>query len=932
MMAGRTLPAIRIFDRALDAARIEGRAGLAAFADAFAGVCLLANRQWEEARARYRRAIESSREAKEWKALALALEGIGQLELKAGRREDAAARSVEALGASLRAGDAAGAGVAVDLLCQAAGVEAALGRADLKRQFEEAGRTAHPGAELADLLLRAGAQIAHQAPAKAEERTRLALRLAHAAADDQRIAAALSNLGYLRIREGQLGLAQGMLEQAQERARKAGDERGLVQVMINLALAHKLQGRLSIARRLYGEALSRARALGLGRDVGVLVSNLARVHEAAGDLERALAGDLEALGIHQKLGPPRAVAIDLSNLGATYARLGRLDDAEKSYLEARRVAEGIRDHDTLEAIFLNHGHLQKVRGKIPEARALYQAALDSLRRVEKHLYEPVVLSNLAWLDAEAGRCEEAVPLFVRAAHAALRFGDIETGWTALYGEAFCARRSGDVAKARRTLGQAIALVERQRAGLAAGARGGRFFSAKVHHLYRDAVDLALQAGDTPAAFELAERSRARTLLEALAGGRAVERSAPEVLRRWLAEAAEKVAAAERALIAAHATGDTTAAAKALEEARRRHDELLDAARPHATTIAARRSLADIQASLPPDAALLEYVLLPDRIAMFLLRRDRLAAATAPLGLKEVRRSVEDFRKSMTLAERGEIGGRWKRPLRHLFAALVGPVRAHLQGARQLYVVPSGVLNLIPFGALLDGDRPLVEDFAVTMLPAASALLHVRRPIPPRARLLALGNPAFASKSLAALPAAEAEARAVAAALPGGEVWLGADASEARLKGAVASVDILHLATHGEPNPQAPLFSALHLAPGEGEDGRLEVHEILRLDLRAALVVLSACQTALQAGLGAPLPAGEDFIGLIAALLEAGAASVLATLWPVADRSTAELMGTFYRALPQEGRAQALRSAQRALRRRHPHPFFWAPFVLVGDGS
>src|SRR5207249_4774075 len=106
----------------------------------------------------------------------------------------------------------------------------------------------------------------------------------------------------------------------------------------------------------------------------------------------------------------------------------------------------------------------------------------------------------------------------------------------------------------------------------------------------------------------------------------------------------------------------------------------------------------------------------------------------------------------------------------------------------------------------------------------------------------------------------------------------------------------------------------------------------RLDLHAALVVLSACQTAVQSGLRGALPAGEEFVGLVAALLEAGAASVVATLWSVADESTAALMESFYQAVAKRGRAQALREAQLELRKKMPHPFFWAPFVMVGDGS
>ena len=166
----------------------------------------------------------------------------------------------------------------------------------------------------------------------------------------------------------------------------------------------------------------------------------------------------------------------------------------------------------------------------------------------------------------------------------------------------------------------------------------------------------------------------------------------------------------------------------------------------------------------------------------------------------------------------------------------------------------------------------------------------------------------------------------------GRIWTGADAKEAAIKRAAPAADILHLATHGVANRRAPLFSAVFLAPGDGDDGRLEVHELLGLELRASLVVLSACETAVQGGVGGALPAGEELVGLVAALLEAGASTVLATLWQVADAGAGRFSAAFYGALSAKGRAGAVRVAQAAVRKEFPHPFYWAPFVLTGDGT
>ena len=162
--------------------------------------------------------------------------------------------------------------------------------------------------------------------------------------------------------------------------------------------------------------------------------------------------------------------------------------------------------------------------------------------------------------------------------------------------------------------------------------------------------------------------------------------------------------------------------------------------------------------------------------------------------------------------------------------------------------------------------------------------------------------------------------------------VGPRATKRALRSVASGQDIIHFATYGVLNKHNPLFSFVELAPGAGEDGRLEVHEVFGLDLHARLVVLSACQTALGAGALADVPAGDDWVGLVEGFLYAGAANVMATLWPVEDRATAGLMERFYTELAA-GRpeADALAAAQRMSLRNSAtaDPFYWAGFTLSG---
>jgi CHAT domain-containing protein len=185
----------------------------------------------------------------------------------------------------------------------------------------------------------------------------------------------------------------------------------------------------------------------------------------------------------------------------------------------------------------------------------------------------------------------------------------------------------------------------------------------------------------------------------------------------------------------------------------------------------------------------------------------------------------------------------------------------------------------------------------------------------------------------ALPASRREVAAIARLGSGDAlVEVGSGATETAFRREAPTRRVIHLATYGILNKQNPLFSFVQLAPDGADDGRLEVHEVFGLNLAADLVVLSACQTGLSSGALTDVPAGDDWIGLSRAFLSAGAANVIATLWPVQDRASAALMEQFYQGYAtgaDPGRALAL--AQRALLMTPAtaSPYYWAGFELVG---
>ena len=281
---------------------------------------------------------------------------------------------------------------------------------------------------------------------------------------------------------------------------------------------------------------------------------------------------------------------------------------------------------------------------------------------------------------------------------------------------------------------------------------------------------------------------------------------------------------------------------------------------------------------------------------------------------------------------------WRRPALALARVLLHPITeaGWLEGVDRLYLVPHGTLHYLPFGVLPSdamGRRLLVEDMTLSLLPAAAMLTRPASGREADHSLLAL------APTSTGLLHASAEVRGVSEFFAGDPlVLIGENALESSFKSLAPGYRVVHLASHGYFNKLNPMLSALELEADQSDDGQLQVHEILDLDLRADLVVMSACDTGLSSGHFADIPVGDDFVGLTRAFLHAGSDAVLSTLWRVNDRSTLAVMQRFYRRVAEAASsldlASALSGAQRwgLQDRRYRHPYYWAPFVLVGRGG
>ncbi len=891
------------------------------------GQALLGSRQLESARAAARRALDAARaggeplEAWAWEAWGDALGRANQPLLADEAYESALAHTDE-----------------VDGIGRATLLQKRAVASFRRNRFEEAkglaqtaldvwARTApNSGAYAGTLLTLARVERNHSRYDQAVALADRALSAARAADPGGPVeAAAVSEYGWIAYRQGR----QDDEERWQQKALELYERLGVRD--LDLGRVHVLLGNAAYRRGDVAAAEERFRA-GLeifesespeSLHVGWALLGLGDVLMARGDLEGAEQAYRRSVAIRAALVPGAPDhAVSLQNLGLVTRARGDLEGAEQAFREALDIMERTLKETLDRAIlFANLGEVVAARGRFDEARALLARALE-LHEVgaPRGLYHADSLHALGALEQRAGRPAEAERAYreALAIRGRLARGSAVEAET-LYALGVLERRGGRREQAVKTLRRSVAALEAQRARLGGTPEDRARFSATYAHVHKELLDLLLELGRGQDAFDLLERYRVGSLGTLIAQ------------RDLQAGARSKLAA-------------------------------LGYPRPP--------DLAQTASLLGEGTLLLSFAVLPDRTVLFTLPGGKgspvLEVHTLSLTELRLRQETETLR-DLVQSPRAPAEGRaaLRRRLRGLHDELLGSVRGLVARSRRLLVLPDGPLHLVPFGALIVDDdaspRYLVEDRPVARAQAIT-LLAARAPLSSGAaaplQLLAFGAPQRAPPD-PPLPQARVEVEALGRIYAGdARVYVGSEASEGRAKALAGEARYLHFACHGLTNDRFPLESHLALSPGEGakrrEDGLLQAWEVCdQMKASADLVVLSACET----GLGAEL-AGAGLLGLTYAFQFAGAHSVLASLWPVSDRSTASLMQAFHQRLRNgDPPVEALQRAQLellafpvpaesrlggGLRRLlgrpwaedlpldGSHPYYWAAFQLITD--
>jgi len=790
----------------------------------------------------------------------------------------------------------------------------------------------------------------------------------------------LGNIGGVHLLLGHYSKAVDYYQSALRISEELGSLPAQSQDHGNLGYAYTGLGALDKAMSHFGVALDLAERSGMVLERGYWLRGLANAeirsgrpdlglanHRAALDIYRSAEADgLLLEGLHDmgqlmlELGDPvsaeqyfqqamdlarsldhaRGITQNLVALGDLQFRHRRLDEAEAFYRQALLRAEASGEQDLQITGLLRLAALAMEREQYEEARVVALQAEDiaqAIRSLPGQAEAGLVLAG-----EHLGRAEYAAALssYSQLGEMLAELGDPDLAWQRDYGRGLALIGLGRRAEAVVALQAAVERIEGVRARLQEKRFRTGYLQDK-HQVYIELVRQQLDLGRNEDALTTAERLRTLSFNEQRDGPSGSD--ATTITQPVEFELRERIRQLQRVLGAERAQPEPQRRQPAIDHFSR---ELLiaeqqyqawldDAARMPSSPAAvpAAEWVGRLHERLAPSEALVEYVVAEKAVMIFLLRSDGLFVLSEPATQRDLRSSIGLLRD--LIAQRDD--RRWAKPAASLSATLVEPLiqAGWLAGVERLYLVPHGVLNYLPFAVLpLDGEtasNALIDRYTLAYLPTALALRGDA------------GESATANWSLLGVaPAssrlryAPAEASSIAELFePRSRILDGTAATESLFRSIAPDYQVIHLATHGYFNKFNPLLSGLEMEADEASDGRLEVHEILGLQLNSDLVTLSACETGLGSGYFTEIPAGDDFVGMTRAFLQAGSASVLASLWEVDDRSTVDLMTTFYGELKHDpahdDKAGALAAAQRSIKAQpdYRHPYYWAPFILVG---
>ena len=695
---------------------------------------------------------------------------------------------------------------------------------------------------------------------------------------------------------------------------------------------HFSRGNYSTALRILEQVRRKHEELGDARRVGLCDMDRAEIYLELNLFDDAADIARRAHDTFDRLGNQYEAAKCLAYEGIAEFKLLKDKEAERALLTARNMFVKEGNEVWVAVIDLWRAQLLIRQQQFLTAQELAQRAAEVFEKQQSpaRAANARVLSAQSWLELE-----ETAPA-MRDAQKAL--DEIE-GYHAPWVSYQCYNTLGRLkeinsatAEAEQLYLKAIDQMESLRGNIRLDEMRMSFGRDK-YQVYENIVNLKLNKGDARAAFHFVERSKSRTLIDLLEKNletvwdTGVDES-PRLQRiRKIREELNIFYSRLNELGTARVTTDTGTK----DEIARREQELVELLREVGSeksgwaTLQSLKiaSVEEVQAMLRSDQVLVEYYTVGGRFQAFIISRDSFDVVRDFTTIAEVRTSLKGLtfqlskfhlQTAYVQSHAAQLLQATQYHLSELHRHLIKPIQDKIS-APSLIIVPHQLLHYVPFHSLYDGGAYLVDAQDISRAPSASVLkICLEKKIQRTEQDLVL---AVADEMT---PYIDEEVRALRSLLPKGLFFVGKEAKEDKLRRYGQTAGKLHIAAHGIFRADNPMFSSLKLG-----DTWLNLFDIFNLQLGAELTVLSACETGMSA-----VWEGDELLGLARGFFYAGTPSLIVSLWTVNDRSTAQLMRRFYEDL-QRGvpKARALQAAMISVKAEFPHPYYWAPFILMG---
>jgi CHAT domain-containing protein/Tfp pilus assembly protein PilF len=760
------------------------------------------------------------------------------------------------------------------------------------------------------------------------------------ALDDQKQLATVNNcLANTHALLHKFKSAEEIFEQALKQAELSGQPVTIAGIEGNIGLFALMQGRYDRALDFLERSRQHYTTLGL-----TIQAILAEHDIADAYLELKLA--VEALRIYERVIPIFAEhemraeqARAQAYRGRALMLLGRIKEAQRWLDQAQRLYAAEENSVGAALVELTHAQLLYREGKFEGARMMASQAEPAL--LFSRSWQRLLIGR--WLRGESdralGNLAPARELLEQTLRDAEVHGQPQIAERCFSSLGALALQEGDSKLAEIMFKKAVELIEQLRAPIPGEEFRTAFFSNRMSP-YQELAKVCVSEGNARAeeALTWVERAKSRSLSDLLAGRITVPTQAHDDFEAHLHSQVEKLREelnylynqmhrSVRGVIPdpeanSRLESDLLACERKLLEISRQLQHR-DNRRDHDNQARNEFSIPQLQAALGANRALVEYTTIDDKLVAFIVTNDGVQVVPDLARESEVVAEIERCRFQVDTLRYGSarvrthlpaLTERTQKHLRSLYDRLLRKIEPEI-GERQLVIVPHRGLYYLPFHALHDGDRYVIERREVSYAPSAAVLQQC----------VEAGECEFRSALLLGvadeqIPGVHDELHALDKVFPKTKLFVDESARSEVLRQNENDFDVVHLACHAQFRSDSPLFSSLRLG-----DGWFTARDAYTLKLNCGLVTLSACET----GMNAVAP-GDELIGLTRGFFSAGSPTVMMSLWTIDDAATTELMVEFYRELAEtKSPATALRLAQIKLMEQRPHPFFWSPFVVVG---